>query len=153
MQSKASTPEEYLSELPEDRKIVVQKIREVVLQNLPIGFKEVISYGMLGYVVPHEIYPDGYHCTPKLPLPFFNIASQKNSVNIYNLVIYANKDIHDWFVSEYPKHSKYKLDMGKGCIRFKKLDAIPYELIGELISKVSVEQWIEMYENTIKNKK
>ncbi len=153
MQSKANTPEEYLAELPEERRIVVQKLREVVLQNLPKGFKEVISYGMLGYVVPHEIYPDGYHCTPKLPLPFFNIASQKNSVNIYNLVIYTNKDIHDWFVSEYPKHSKYKLDMGKGCIRFKKLDAIPYELIGELLSKVSVEQWIEMYENTIKNKK
>lgn len=150
MQSKASTPEEYLAELPEDRRIVVQKIRKVVLQNLPKGFKEVLSYGMLGYVVPHEIYPNGYHCTPKLPLPFLNIASQKNSVNIHHLAIYSNKEIHDWFVSEYPKHSKYKLDMGKGCIRFKKLDAIPYELIGELISKVSVKEWIEMYENTIK---
>jgi uncharacterized protein YdhG (YjbR/CyaY superfamily) len=153
MQSKANTVEEYLAEIPEDRKIVIQKLRDVVVKNLPKGFKEVISYGMLGYVVPHEIYPKGYHCSPQLPLPFFNIASQKNSINIYHMAIYANEDLYSWFVNEYPKYSTTKLDMGKSCIRFKKMDAIPYALIGELMSKITPQQWIEMYENAfIKNK-
>jgi uncharacterized protein YdhG (YjbR/CyaY superfamily) len=153
MQSKANTVEEYLAEIPEDRKIVIQKLRDVVVKNLPKGFKEVISYGMLGYVVPHEIYPKGYHCSPQLPLPFFNIASQKNSINIYHMAIYANGDLYSWFVNEYPKYSTTKLDMGKSCIRFKKIDAIPYALIGELMSKITPQQWIEMYENAfIKNK-
>jgi hypothetical protein len=153
MQSKANTVEEYLAEIPEDRKIVIQKLRDVVVKNLPKGFKEVISYGMLGYVVPHEIYPKGYHCSPQLPLPFFNIASQKNSINIYHMAIYANEDLYNWFVNEYPKYSTTKLDMGKSCIRFKKMDAIPYALIGELMSKITPQQWIEMYENAfIKNK-
>ncbi len=109
MQSKATTPEQYLAELPEDRKIAMEKLRNIALKNLPKGFKEVMSYGMLGYVVPHEIYPNGYHCTPELPLPFFNIASQKNSINIYHMVLYGNKDLHDWFVAEYPKHCKSKM--------------------------------------------
>ncbi|MEO0038729.1 MAG: hypothetical protein RIQ59_1940 [Bacteroidota bacterium] len=147
MKSEAKTPDEYLAELPEDRKVAIQKLREVALKNLPTGFKEVISYGMLGYVVPHEIYPKGYHCTPKLPLPFFNVASQKNSINIYHMAIYADANLYNWFVEEYPKHSAAKLDMGKGCIRFKKIDAIPFELIGELLSKITPQQWIEMYEN------
>jgi hypothetical protein len=147
MKSEAKTPDEYLAELPEDRKVAIQKLREVALKNLPTGFKEVISYGMLGYVVPHEIYPKGYHCTPKLPLPFLNVASQKNSINIYHMAIYADANLYNWFVEEYPKHSAAKLDMGKGCIRFKKIDAIPFELIGELLSKITPQQWIEMYEN------
>ena len=147
MQSKANTPEQYLAELPEERRVVMEKLRKVTLENLPKGFKEVMAYGMLGYVVPHELYPKGYHCDPKLPLGFFNIASQKNSINMYHMVIYGNKEIHDWFVSEYPKHCNSKLDMGKSCVRFKKLDDIPYNLIGELLSKITVEQWIEMYEN------
>jgi hypothetical protein len=150
MQSKATTPEQYLAELPEDRKIAMEKLRNIALKNLPKGFKEVMSYGMLGYVVPHEIYPNGYHCTPELPLPFFNIASQKNSINIYHMVLYGNKDLHDWFVAEYPKHCKSKLDMGKSCVRFKKMDDIPYDLIGELLTKISVEDWIELYEKMLK---
>ena len=150
MQSKATTPEQYLAELPEDRRIAMEKLRGVALKNLPKGFKEVMAYGMLGYVVPHEIYPNGYHCDPKLPLGFFNIASQKNSINIYHMVVYSDKKLHDWFVAEYPKHCKSKLDMGKSCVRFKKLDDIPYDLIGELLSKISVEQWIEMYEKMLK---
>lgn len=150
MQSKATTPEQYLAELPEDRRIAMEKLRNIALQNLPKGFKEVMSYGMLGYVVPHEIYPNGYHCTPELPLPFFNIASQKNSINIYHMVLYGNKDLHDWFVAEYPKHCKSKLDMGKSCVRFKKMDDIPYDLIGELLTKISVEDWIELYEKMLK---
>ena len=150
MQSKANTPEQYLAELPEERRVVMEKLRKVTLENLPKGFKEVMAYGMLGYVVPHELYPKGYHCDPKLPLGFFNIASQKNSINMYHMVIYGNKEIHDWFVSEYPKHCNSKLDMGKSCVRFKKLDDIPYNLIGELLSKITVEQWIEMYEKMLK---
>ena len=150
MQSKATTPEQYLVELPEERRVVMEKLRKVTLENLPKGFKEVMAYGMLGYVVPHELYPKGYHCDPKLPLGFFNIASQKNSINMYHMVIYGNKEIHDWFVSEYPKHCNSKLDMGKSCVRFKKLDDIPYNLIGELLSKITVEQWIEMYEKMLK---
>lgn len=150
MQSKATTPEQYLAELPEDRKIAMEKLRNIALKNLPKGFKEVMSYGMLGYVVPHEIYPNGYHCTPELPLPFFNIASQKNSINIYHMVLYGNKEMHDWFVAEYPKHCKSKLDMGKSCVRFKKMDDIPYDLIGELLTKVTVEDWIELYEKMLK---
>lgn len=150
MQSKATTPEQYVAELPEDRKIAIEKLRKVVLSNLPKGLKEVMIYGMLGYVVPHEIYPNGYHCDSKLPLSFFNIASQKNSINIYHMVLYANKDLHNWFVSEYPKHCKSKLDMGKSCVRFKKLDDIPYQLIGELIRKITVEQYIELYEKLLK---
>lgn len=153
MQSKALTPEEYLAELPEERRIAMEKLRKVALENLPKGYKEVMSYGMLGYVVPHEIYPPGYHCTPNLPLPFFNIASQKNSINIYHMVLYGDKDMHDWFVAEYPKYCKSKLDMGKSCVRFKKLDDIPYQLIGELLSKISVEQWIERYELLLKRER
>ena len=107
---------------------------------------------MIGYVVPHSIYPDGYHCDPKLPLPLMNLASQKNFIAVYNMAIYAKKEIYDWFVSEYPKHCKRKLDMGKSCIRFKYLDDIPYELIGELASKITVDEWINYYESAIKNR-
>jgi len=152
MKSEAKTPDEYIAELPEDRKVAVQKLREIALKNLPKGFKEVISYGMLGYVVPHELYPKGYHCTPDLPLPFFNIASQKNSINIYHMAIYADSDLYKWIVDEYPKYSSAKLDMGKGCIRFKKVDAIPFEMIGELLSKITPQQWIEMYEKAFVKK-
>jgi uncharacterized protein YdhG (YjbR/CyaY superfamily) len=150
MQSAALTPDQYISELPEDRKIAMEQLRKVVLDNLPAGFKEVMSYGMLGYCVPHEIYPNGYHCNPKDPLPFFAMASQKNSINIYHMMLYADKELHDWFVAEYPKYSKSKLDMGKSCIRFKKTADIPYDLIGELMSKVTLDQWIERYESTLK---
>ena len=146
MQSKATTPEQYLSELPEDRKEGMLKLRNAIKENLPQGFEEVISYGMLGYVVPHSIYPSGYHCDPKLPLPFINLASQKNFIALYHMGIYANKNLESWFVSEYPKHVKTKLDMGKSCIRFKKMEDIPFDFIGELAAKVSVEDWISNYE-------
>lgn len=146
MQSKATTPEQYLSELPEDRKEAMLKLRNAIKENLPQGFEEEISYGMLGYVVPHSIYPSGYHCNPKLPLPFINLASQKNFIALYHMGIYANKNLESWFVSEYPKHVKTKLDMGKSCIRFKKMDDIPFDFIGELAAKVSVEDWISNYE-------
>lgn len=150
MQSKATNPEQYIAELTDDRKEVIQKLREITLKNLPDGFEEQITYGMLGYVVPLTIYPNGYHCNPKDPLPFFAIASQKNSINIYHMTVYSDKNLHDWFSAEYPNYCKSKLDMGKSCIRFKKMNDIPFDLIGELLSKVTVEQWIEQYEKTLK---
>lgn len=150
MQIKANTPEQYIEQLPEDRKQVIRKLRKVILDNLPKGFVEQTSYGMIGYVVLHSMYPDGYHCDPKLPLPFMGIASQKNFVAVYHMGIYADPKLMDWFVNEYPKHSKAKLDMGKSCIRFKKIDQIPFKLIGELSKKVTVKQWIEIYEKNIK---
>ena len=146
----ATTVDKYIAQLPDDRKEAIEKIRSVVLNNLPEGFEEGINYGMIGYYVPHSIYPAGYHCTPELPLPFMNIASQKNSVNVYHSGIYADKKLYEWFVNEYSKYSKRKLDMGKSCIRFKKLEEIPYELLGELSAKLTVQQWIEMYEKNIK---
>lgn len=150
MTSKATTPEEYIKELPEDRVEAITKLRKVINDNLPEGFKEEMSYGMIGYVVPHSIYPDGYHCSPKLPLPFMSFASQKNSVNFYHMGIYAKPELLNWFISEYPKYSNQKLDMGKSCVRFKKLDQIPFELIGKLVQKMTVEDWISCYEANIK---
>lgn len=152
MTSKAETVKEYIDQLPDDRKPVIKKIRSVIKKNLPKGFKEVMSYGMIGYVVPHSIYPDGYHCTPKLPLPFLNVASQKNFVAIYHSGVYADPKLMKWFVTEYPKHNKRKLDMGKSCVRFKKMEEIPYDLIGELVSKMTVEDWIKLYEKNVKSK-
>jgi len=150
MTSGAKTPAEYIKELPADRKEAIAKLRDVVLKNLPDGFKEQMGYGMLGYVVPHKIYPHGYHCDPKLPLPFAGLASQKNFIAFYHMGIYAMPDLLKWFVAEYPKHSSAKLDMGKSCIRFKKPEHIPYKLIGELMKKVSVEKWVEGYEKNMK---
>ncbi len=137
MTSDAKTVEEYVDNLPEDRQTAIKKLRKIILTNLPKGFYEEISYGMIGYVVPHAIYPKGYHCNTKLPLPFINVASQKNFIALYHMGIYANKELLDWFVGEYPKHVKRKLDMGKSCIRFKKIEEIPYDLIGELVSKIT----------------
>jgi hypothetical protein len=148
MQSSAKNPIEYIESLPQERKEVVLKIREAIFQNLPEGFEEVVNYGMLGYVVPHSIYPKGYHCDPKLPLPFMSLASQKNNISFYHMGIYADKQLLDWFVSEYPKHVRSRLDMGKSCIRFKKMNEIPYALIGELTAKISPQSWINLYEST-----
>jgi len=147
MQSDAKNPQEYLDALPEERKAAMNQLRKTVIENLPTGFQEAMSYGMLGYVVPHDLYPKGYHCQPELPLPFINIASQKNFIAFYHMGIYADKNLHNWFVTVYPKHTKLKLDMGKSCIRFKKMADIPYQLIAELVSKISVEDWISSYES------
>ena len=146
MQSTATSPDQYLKELPADRKEPMTQLRNTIVKNLPKGFKECMGYGMIGYVVPHEIYPAGYHCDPKLPLGMVNIGSQKNFIVMHHMGLYANPSLLNWFVTEYPKHSKAKLDMGKGCVRFKKMDDIPYKLIGELIKKVTVKDWIDSYE-------
>lgn len=150
MQYDATSPEDYISQVPEERKVTLEKLRHVINSNLPKGFEEGIIYKMIGYYVPHSVYPDGYHCDPKIPLPFMSFASQKNSVNLYHSGIYAKPELHDWFVNEYPKHCKRKLDMGKSCIRFKKMDEIPFELIGELTKKMTSEAWIDIYESAIK---
>lgn len=150
MTSNAQTVEEYISNLSEDRKEVIQKLRAVINENLPNGFQEEMNYGMIGWVVPHDIYPDGYHCTPELPLPFMNLASQKRHIAVYTMGLYADEELMNWFVQEYPKHMKTKLNMGKSCIRFTNINKIPYELIGELSSKMNVEEWIRLYEKQVK---
>lgn len=150
MQITVDTTDNYINQLPGDRKEVMYKLRKTILDNLPAGFTEMMSYGMIGFVVPHSIYPNGYHCNPKLPLSFISIASQKNFISLYHMGIYADNNLLEWFKKEYPKHSKTKLDMGKSCIRFKKTNEIPYELIGELVRKINVKQWIEMYESALK---
>jgi hypothetical protein len=150
MKANGTSVEEILANLPADRAEPFNKLHDVIVQNLPEGFEASISYGGLGYVVPHTLYPAGYHCKPIEPLPFAGIASQKNSINFYHMGIYADPALLDWFVTEYPKHSKQKLDMGKSCVRFKKLDEIPYALIGELMQKISVEKWITVYETSLK---
>lgn len=150
MVSDAKSPEAYLAELAPEQREAMEKLRKVVLDNLPEGFEETMNYGMIGYVVPHSHYPDGYHCSPELPLPFLNLASQKNHIGFYHMGIYADPDLLEWFTAEFPKHSKRKLDMGKSCIRFKNTQDIPYELLGELVRKVSMADWIARYEKSIK---
>lgn len=146
----AKTLEEYLAQLPEDRKYPIMKLRDIVAENIPKGFEKRYSDSFLQFVVPHEIYPAGYHVNPKEPLPFIGIASQKHFIGFYHMGIYAYEDILKWFVEEYPKYVTTKLDMGKSCIRFKKMDQIPYKLIAELSKKITVDMWIEKYESSIK---
>ena len=150
MAIKPETPDQYVEELPNDRKEVIQRLRTILNENLPVGYEEEISYGMIGYVVPYSIYPAGYAVKPKVPLPLINLASQKNHVALYHMAVYAVPGIAEWFQTEYPKHCKTKLDMGKGCIRLKKMDDIPYDLIGELARKVDVQTWIDTYEKVVR---
>ncbi len=150
MKTKSKTVSEYISNLPEDRQIAINRLRNVILENIPEGFSEEMSYGMIGYVIPHSLYPAGYNCSPELPLPFVNIASQKNFIAIYHMGIYGDDNLLKWFCEEYPKHCKSKLDMGKSCIRLKKMDQIPFELIGELMRKITVQEYITQYEKLYK---
>jgi len=152
MRYEATSPEDYINQLPEERQEPIKKLRQIILDNLPKGMEEQMSYGMLGFIIPHSVYPDGYHCDPKTPLPFMNLASQKNFIAVYHMGMYAKKEVLDWFTTEYAKHCKYKLDMGKSCVRFKKIHDIPYDLIGELAAKMSTEEWISIYEENIKKK-
>ena len=140
----------FINKLPDDRKLAISEIRDTILRNLPEGFSEVINYNMIAYVVPHSLYPQGYHCNPDQPLPFISIASQKNFIALYHLGLYINKDLFKWFEMEYPKYSKNKLDGGKSCVRFKKVDQIPYQLIAQLVKKINVQEWIEIYESAYK---
>lgn len=153
MQSKSKTVKEYLKEIPADRKESFNNLRNEILKNLPEGLEEGMTYGMIGYYVPHKIYPDGYHCDPKQPLPFAALASQKNFISFYHMGMYSNESLLEWFKDEFPKHSKSKLDMGKSCVRFKIKDDIPFRLIGKLMKKLTVKDWIKYYENNLKKKK
>lgn len=145
-----NTVEEYIDGLSDDRKLVVEKLRSIINANIPDGFSEQISYGMIGWVVPHSLYPGGYHCTPELPLPFLSVASQKRHIGLYHMGIYAYPQLMQWFVDAYPEHCNTKLDMGKSCIRFKNMKKIPYDLIAELVGKMTPQQWIDIYESQIK---
>lgn len=150
MKTPDTTIDEILANLPDDRKEAFTKLHQTIVSNLPEGFEPGISYGMLGYVIPHHLYPAGYHCKPSEPLPFASLASQKNSISFYHMGIYMDPALMEWFVAEYPKHSKQKLDMGKSCIRFKKAEHIPYDLLGQLMQKMTAAQWIALYERNLK---
>lgn len=147
MQSKAKTVDQYIDELPDDRKKIISELRSVINKNLPKGFSEGMGYGMMGYCVPHSLYPAGYHCKPQDPLPFLGMASQKNFIAVYHMGIYADPKLLKWFTEEFKKYSTKKLDMGKSCIRFKKPEDVPIKLIGELASKMTPKQWIDLYES------
>ena len=150
MQSTAINPDEYIEELPDERKQAFVKLRDTILKHLPPGFEEVMGSGMIGYVVPHSLYPAGYHCDPKQPLPFIGIASQKNFIAVYHMGIYVKEDLLNWFQTEYEKQGIGKPDMGKSCIRFKKPEKIPFDLIGDLASRMTPEEWIATYEKELK---
>ena len=152
MQSKAKTVADYIDSLPSDRKKIIIEIRKTILKNLPKGFQEEMNYGMIGYVVPHKLYAEGYHCDPKMPLPFINVASQKSHIAVYHMGLYSSGTLLDWFQDEWKEYSSKKLDMGKACIRFKKPEDVPLDLIGELVSRLTPQQWIDIYEKA-KSKK
>jgi len=149
MNYEAKTHEEYINLVPEDQREAIRTLREVIKKNLPVGFEESNSYGMIGFVVPITRYPKGYHTTPGEPLPFIGLAAQKNHIALYHMALYANEDLHKWFEDEYAKRVTTKLDMGKSCIRFKNKSSIPYDLIGELVSKITVDQYVAWYEETM----
>ena len=150
MQSKAKTVAQYLSELPEDRREALQAVRAAVLKSLRKGYAEGMQYGMIGYFVPHSVYPPGYHCDPKQPLPFAGLASQKNHMAIYLMCLYSDPKLEAWFREAWAKTGK-KLDMGKSCVRFKKIDDLPLKVIGQVIRRVPVKKFIEQYESVIQS--
>jgi uncharacterized protein YdhG (YjbR/CyaY superfamily) len=152
MQSTASSVDEYIDKLDAKWKDGIIKLRTIIKDNIPAGFVETMSYGMIGYVVPHSKFPKGYHVTPNLPLPFINLAAQKNYIALYHMGLNGNQKLKDWFVDEYQKTYKLKMDMGKGCFRFRKNENIPYALIKELVRKISIDAYIEKYEELLKTR-
>jgi len=152
MQYDVNTVEEYIAALPDDRKSAIEKLRNVILKNLPEGYEEQLSYGMIGYVVPLSRYPKGYHAKEGEPLPFLSLASQKNHIALYHMGLYGKPELEEWFVKAYAERVPTKLDMGKSCIRFKNPDHIPYDLVAELCQKISVDEFIGSYEDSLKKK-
>ena len=146
MQIKADNPDHYVSQIPEERQAIFNELRRVIKDNMPAELEECMSYNVIGYVVPKSVYPPGYHCSPELPLPFVSLASQKNNISFYHMGMYASKELTTWFTEEYAKRTRFKLDMGKSCVRFKRMDDIPVDLIGELMTKMTTQEWIAMYE-------
>lgn len=153
MLSKATTVNQYIEELPIDRKAAFSTLRNEILKNLPDGYKESLGYGMVQYCVPLSVYPAGYHCNPEMPLGLMSLANQKNFIAVYHMGIFSDEKLLKWFVDTYTKNVTGKLDMGKACIRFKKIDNIPFKLIGELASKLTVEEWIKKYEAALGGRK
>lgn len=149
MQSDAKTPQEYMDRLPDDRKDIMERLRAAVLEHLPEGLEEIMLYGMVCYVIPHSIYPKGYHVDPKLPLTMLGIASQKNHIALYHMALYAFPPVYEWFTAAYTQAAGKKPDIGKGCIRFRPTANIPYDLLGELCAKISVCEYIRTYEQTM----
>lgn len=145
MISKAKTVKEYLSSLPADRRAALSAVRAVIRKNLDKGYKEGLQYGAIGYYVPHSVYPAGYHCDPKQPLPFVGLGSQKNHMSFGIMTLYLDPEADAWFRREWAKTGK-KLDMGKVCIRFRKLEDLPLELIGRAIARVPVADCVALYE-------
>jgi len=152
MQSQAKTVDQYVAELPPERQAVIEQLRQTFKRQLPKGFEEVMSYGMIGWVVPHKLYPAGYHCDPKLPLPFLAVASQKNFISVYHMGLYVDPAMLDWFKQAHAKASPKKLDMGKSCVRYKKPEDVPVALLGELATRMSPQQWIQLYEAQLQNR-
>ena len=150
MRNPGSTPDEILQTLSPERQAPTKALRDTINAHLPPGFEESVGSGMIGWNVPLSTFPAGYHCTPGKPLPFVAIASQKNFIAIYHMGIYAKPELLQWFTDEWPKHVKGKLDMGKSCIRFKKVDAIPLDLIGQLMEKMTPDEWVEVYESNLR---
>jgi len=150
MNYQAGSVVEYIESLPEDRIEAFQRLRETVKENLPRGFVESLSYGIPGFVIPHSLYPAGYHCKPEEPLPFISIGNQKHFIGFYHMGIYVFPDIAAWFEKEYLALDLGKPDMGKSCIRLKKMDRIPYSLLGQLCRKITAEDWIAAYEKEIR---
>ncbi|MBL8809425.1 MAG: DUF1801 domain-containing protein [Planctomycetaceae bacterium] len=148
MQSKATTVDQYLKEIPADRRNDINAVRGVLKANLPEGYEEIMQYGMIGYVVPHRLFPQGYHCDPRQPLCFAGLASQKNHLSLYLMPLYGESPELTWFETEWKKSGK-KLDMGKCCIRFKKADDIPIDLIGKLVARWPVSRWTEIYQSML----
>jgi hypothetical protein len=148
MKSSAATVEEYLQGLPADRRTAISAVRQVILANLPKGYVECMSYGMIGYVVPHRLYSAGYHCDPRLPLPYANLGSQKNHMALHVMIIYGDPATEQWFRKAWQAAGK-KLDMGKCCVRFKKLEDVPLDVIGQVIARVPVKDYIARVENVI----
>jgi uncharacterized protein YdhG (YjbR/CyaY superfamily) len=149
MPTTITTIDQYLATVATDRQYAMQQLRTICKANLP-GTEEAISYGMIGYVVPFSVYPAGYHCKPEVQLPYVSIASQKNFIAIYHMGIYCNPKLNDWFIAQWPKHTNSKLDMGKSCIRFKKVADIPFDLLAQLFAKMTMQQWIDAYTKLLK---
>lgn len=147
MQSKATTVKQYLASLPDERRVALEAVRKAINKNLDKGFEEGMSYGMIGWHVPHSIYPDGYHCNPEQALPFAGLASQKNAMSLYLMCIYGDEKQRDAFLADWKKTGK-KLDMGKSCIRFKKLEDLPLDVIGRAVKRVSLKGYVAAYEAT-----
>ncbi|MCL4220984.1 MAG: DUF1801 domain-containing protein [Phycisphaerales bacterium] len=149
MQSKATTVDQYLAELPEDRRATMIALRQVFLEKLPEGYVEGMAYGMIGYHVPHSTYPAGYHCDPRQPLPFAGLAAQKNHYSLYLFCIYGSQEFTARFRERWEATGR-KLDMGKGCVRFKRLEDVPLEVVGEAIGSVPVDTFIALYEQNLR---